>query len=157
MLARIAALGLALLSPLAASAAALAPARASDLVVVYTKDAKAICPGGVGRPFDTRVLPDGTEEPFVIPPKRVFVITSFEFAIGSDAPAGEVAAPTVVAKTATTSAPLLIATGTSDSNGDAAGTVSLPNGVPVRPGLTLCMLGGTTSNGILHGFFAKDK
>jgi hypothetical protein len=157
MLARIAALGLALLAPCAAFAAPLAPAKASDLVVVYIKDPKTTCPGGIGKPFDTRVLPDGTEEPFVIPPKRVFVITSFAFAIGSEAPAGEVAAPSVIAKTTTTSAPLLIATGTSDSNGDAAGTFSLPNGVAVRPGPTLCMVGGTTPNGILHGFFAKDK
>jgi hypothetical protein len=155
MLARIAALGLALLAPHAASAAALAPAKASDLVVVYTKD-PGTCAGG-GRPFDTRVLPDGTEEPFVIPPKRVFVITSFGFTLASDAPAGQNAAPTVTAKTATTSVPLVIGFGTTDSDGDVAGTVALPTGVAVRPGPTLCVVGGTTPNGVLQGYFAKDK
>jgi hypothetical protein len=156
MLARIVALGLALMLPHAAFAAALAPAKASDLAVVYTKDLKATCTGG-GRPFDTRVLSDGTEEPFVIPPKRVFVITSFAFTLGSDAPAGQAAAPTVTARTGATSVPLVIGSGVTDPDGDVVGTVVLPTGVAVRPGPTLCLFGGTTQNGVLHGYFAKDK
>jgi hypothetical protein len=156
MLIRIVALGSMLLVPCTAQAAALAPAKASDLVVVYSKVPAASCPVA-GRPFDTRVLADGTEVPFVIPEKRVFVITSFAFTIGSGAPAGENAAPTVTAQTAVTSVPLIIGFGTTDSNGDVAGTVVLPTGVAVKPGPTLCIAGGTTPNGILQGYFAKDK
>lgn len=155
MLIRIAVLGLALLAPNAALAAALAPAKASDLVVVITKNA-GDCPVA-GRPFDTRVLPDGTEEPFVIPPKRVFVITSFGFTVESDAGPGEAAAPTVALQTGATSLPLVIGSGTTDADGEVAGTVVVPSGVAVRPGPTLCIIGGTTPNGVLQGYFAKDK
>jgi hypothetical protein len=149
-------LGLALLSAAPSVAGALAPAKASDLVVAVTKDQVATCTGG-GRPFDTRILPDGSEEPFVIPEKRVLVITSLDWNLGSSPGAGELALPTVLVKNGANSFPILQASGFTDPDGTAGGTVLVPNGVPVRAGSQLCILGGTQPNGLIHGFFAKDK
>jgi hypothetical protein len=145
-----------LLAPTPSFAAALAPAKASDLVVAVTLDQAATCTGG-GRPFDTRVLPDGSQVPFVIPEKRVFVITSLDWNLGSGAPAGELALPTVLVKNGTNSFPIIQASGFTDPDGTAGGTVLVPNGAAVRAGSQLCILGGTQPNGLLHGFFAKDK
>jgi hypothetical protein len=155
-LARIACLGLVLVAPHAASAAALAPAKASDLVVVYTKD-PGTCAGG-GRPFDTRVLPDGTEEPFVIPPKRVFVITSAEIELGGVA-AGEYVRATLFVETDTpataTAVALLNAVG--GANGIAIGSLTMPTGIVIARGSRLCLNSATSGGAYVHGFLAKDK
>ena len=164
MLARTAALGLALLAPQAALAGPLAPAKASDLVVAVTKDQAATCQGpGGGRPFDTRILPDGSEEPFAIPPKRVLVITSLDWSVSSSAPAGELALPTLVVKNGANSFPVLQGSGFTDPDGSAGGTVIVPNGLTVRSGSTLCIVGAYffgafsgipftfQARGILHG------
>jgi hypothetical protein len=154
MLARIAALGLALLAPHVASAAALAPAKASDVVAVYTKG-NVDCPNG-GTAFDTRVLPDGTEVPFAIPPKKVFVITSLQFSFEADAPPNHHATPTVSLQNGATIVPLLVASAVTDAEGDASGSLVVPQGVTVRSG-TICITVGNSASGMLHGFFAKDK
>jgi hypothetical protein len=153
---RIVALALALLLPHVAHAAALAPAKASDLVAVYTKG-NGDCPVA-GRPFDTRVMPDGTEVPFVIPPKKVFVITSLQFTFESSSPPNNHATPTVSLQLpgAVTGVPLVIGAAVTDADGGASGSVVVPNGVTVRSG-TICFAVGTTQSAILHGFFAKDK
>jgi hypothetical protein len=155
MLTRIVALGLALLLPHVAHAAALAPAKASDLVAVYTKG-NGDCPVA-GRPFDTRVMPDGTEVPFVIPPKKVFVITSLQFTFESSSPPNHHATPTVSLQTgAPVGVPLLVGSALTDAEGDGSGSVVVPNGVTVRSG-TICLAVGESATGVLHGFFAKDK
>ena len=146
-------LGLALLSAAPSFAGALAPAKASDLVVAGTSNSAPDCPI-VGRAFDVRFLPDGTEEPFVIPPKRVLVITSVDFNL-SGSP-NQTASPVVSLQTATT-VPLLQGSALTDGSGTASGTMVASPGVPVRSGPTLCIIGGFTPYGILHGFFAKDK
>ena len=147
---------LALLAPAATSAGPLAPAKASDLVAVYTKGDGA-CPVA-GRPFDTRVMPDGTEVPFAIPPKKVFVITSLQFTFESSSPPNHHATPTVSlqAAGAAVGVPLLVGSAVTDAEGGGSGSVVVPNGVTVRSG-TICLAVGSSQNGILHGFFAKDK
>lgn len=137
-----------------ASAGPLAPARASDLVTVYTKNATPCPVAGVA--FDTIVLADGTEQPFAIPPKRVLVVTSLDWNLTSASP-GVAAAPVLGLQTGGASLPLLQGSGVTDSNGTAAGTVTAPTGVVVRSGPQLCLIGGATPAGLIHGFFAKDK
>ncbi|HVH06083.1 MAG TPA: hypothetical protein VNE71_08815 [Myxococcota bacterium] len=150
-------LGLALLSSAPSFAGALAPAKASDLVVAATSNSAPDCPI-TGRAFDVRFLPDGTEEPFVIPPKHVLVITSVDFNLSTSPPQpDQTATPVVALRTALNSVPLLQGSTFTDGNGNASGTMVASAGVPVRPGPTLCILGGDTPYAILHGFFAKDK
>jgi hypothetical protein len=156
MLARIAALGLAILAPHAAFAAALAPAKASDLVTLITS-LKSDCPGN-GKPFDLRVLPDGTSAPFTIPEKQVLVIQSVDWTIGSTAPGGLTVTPTVSLQTSPTNAlAIMIGSGATNSDGGASGTVLAPPGVTVRAGPAICFTGADFESAILHGFFAKDK
>src|SRR5262245_37461572 len=117
---RLVAIGLAFLASTPSFAGPLAPAKASDLVVAVTLDQAATCTGG-GRPFDTRVLPDGSQVPLVIPEKRVFVITSLDWNLTSSSPAGEIALPTVVVKNGANSFPILQASGFTDPDGTAGG------------------------------------
>jgi hypothetical protein len=150
----LAAPAIALFASASSSAGPLAPTRASDLVVAITKSSTA-CPVS-GTLFDTRVLPDGTEEPFVIPPKRVLVVTSVDVALDTSAPAGQAGAPVVAIQTATTTLPILQGTVLTDVDGTAVGNVAT-TGAAVRPGVSICLVGGNTQGGVLHGFFAKDK
>ena len=146
-------LGLGLLSSAPSFAGALAPTKASDLVVAGTSESAPNCPVA-GRAFDVRFLPDGTEEPFVIPPKHVLVITSVDFSLlGSPS---QTASP-VLSLQAATSVSLLLGSASTDASGLAVGTMVASPGVPVRTGPTLCIIGGTVTSGILHGYFAKDK
>jgi hypothetical protein len=154
-LARLAALGLALLAPHASFAGALAPAKASDLVTLFTST-KTTCPGG-GEQFDLRVLPDGTIAPFTIPAKQVLVVQSVDWTIGSSVPAGLTVSPTVTLQTGATAIPILIGSGTTNSDGGASGTVLAPPGITVRAGPSLCISGGDFTSAVLHGFLAKDK
>jgi len=136
-----------------AAAGPLAPARASDVVTVYTNGAP--CPI-VGVAFDTIVLPDGTSQPFSIPPKRVLVVTSLDWNVTSGSP-GVAAAPVLSLQTGGGGLPILQGSGVTDSNGTAAGTVTASTGVVVRSGPQLCLVGGVGPAGLIHGFFAKDK
>jgi hypothetical protein len=151
----LAALSLALLLPSATLAGPLAPTKASDLVVAGTSNAAPDCPVA-GRAFDVRFLPDGTEEPFVIPPKRVLVITSVDFTVTSSSP-NVTASPVLSLQSGGVSKSLAIASAMTDANGTATGNVVVPNGVVVRAGPTLCLIGGDAPFGLVHGYFAKDK
>jgi hypothetical protein len=156
MLARVlTALSIAVLLPAATLAAPLAPTKASDLVVAGTSASAPDCPVA-GRAFDVRFLPDGTQVPFVIPPNRVLVITSVDFSLTSSSP-NQTAIPVVSLQSGATALPLLQGSALTDGLGTAAGTMVASAGVPVRSGPTLCVIGGFTPYGVLHGFFAKDK
>lgn len=64
---------------MAAQAAALEPKKASEIVRVEGGVTSNNCvnpPGALV--FDTQLLPDGTEQPFEIPKKKVFVMTEVE-------------------------------------------------------------------------------
>jgi hypothetical protein len=52
------------------------------------------------------VLPDGTQQPFAIPPKRVLVVTSLDFHLGSGSP-GQAAAPVLSLQNGATAFPIL--------------------------------------------------
>jgi hypothetical protein len=138
-----------------ASAGALAPAKASDLVVVGTSPGAIDCIAG-GKKFDVRVLPDGTTEPFVIPPKKVLVITSFQFVVSSD-PNRSVSPSVNVVPGALTVQRLIMGAATTDANGNASGSVVVPNGVRVHAEILCLGNGGEHPFGLVQGFFAKDK
>jgi hypothetical protein len=72
---------------LLASLAALAPAP-SDLVVLDAGLQSDTCANPVdAATFDTRLLPDGSEEPFEIPDGKILVVTDIEL-LGFGGPAG---------------------------------------------------------------------
>lgn len=144
-----------LLLPGVSSAGPLAPGRASDLVTLITKDLTPCAVAGVA--FDTRVLPDGSAVPFTIPAKHVLVVTSLHFVAGAAPVAGQTGTAVLTLATATTSHAVLQAVGVTDSDGTYAGSAHSEQGVAVRAGATLCLLGGTSTSGVLHGFLAKDK
>ena len=145
------ALVLLLLSPTAAPA--LEPSRASDLVTLIASETD--CPIA-GKAFDTRVLADGSQVPFTIPPKRVLVITGFEF-LQSGAPpgAGTTALVTQQPTGAALASPLLQAAAVADAGGFLAGSAFAAPGIAVRGTAALC--GSNVVGAILHGFLAKDK
>lgn len=141
----------------------LTPRKASQLVTARTGPGNVPCPfggGGSNSPFLVDVMAgvDGVERPFAIPPKQVFVVTSFDFNFG-----GPVADTTVfVWLTAFdaqgTPTNLVQGTATTSSNQVSGGSVVVPSGVAVRGDKTLCVTGsGAATGGIVHGFFAKDR
>jgi hypothetical protein len=145
-----------LASPLAPFAAsALAPKRASDLVTLVA-EGEGECPLG-GHAFDTRVLSDGSQVPFAMPPGRVLVVTGFDFVIGG-APPGAATSVVVNQQPAGTknASPVLQADGVASASGFIAGGVTSNPGVAVSGGVPLCIL-PAAAGGVLHGFLAKDK
>ena len=52
---------------------------------------------------------------------------------------------------------LLQGSAVTDSAGTYAGSVDAGPGIAVRAGPTLCLIGGNSQSGLVHGFFAKDK
>jgi hypothetical protein len=144
-----------LLSPLIpAAAVALEPSRASDLVTLLADDS-ADCPIA-GFVFDTRVLADGSQVPFTIPPKRVLVITGVDFVRNGVTPgAGTTGLVSQQPTGAVLASPLLQADGVADVNGFIAGSAVAGPGVAVRGGAPLCIAGADAA--VLRGFLAKDK
>jgi hypothetical protein len=138
----------------ASSASALEPSRASDLVTLVA-NVEGTCPIA-GMPIDTRVLADGSQVPFTLPPKRVLVITGFEFVrSGLTAGAGTGAVVSQQPAGAVLASPLLQASGIAGSNGFVSGSAVAEPGIAVRGEAPLC-LGGADA-GIVRGFLAKDK
>ncbi|HVH06084.1 MAG TPA: hypothetical protein VNE71_08820 [Myxococcota bacterium] len=147
------ALALTLVRPPAALA--LAAAKSSDLVTLESSGTTdPACPLG-GTPFATRILPDGTREPFTIPAKRVLVITSVDYVFETPIPDGGPAFFRVSLQT-TEIVPVLSDT-TVANTGSAAGRAEAAAGVAVRAGPPLCADAGITRSALLHGFLAKDK
>jgi hypothetical protein len=153
-LARLAVLVLGVLVPGFAQGAALAPARASDLVTLVPTG-KIDCASG-GKQLDTRLLADGTTEPFAIPAKQVLVVTSFDYRIPTTEPAGSSFGVGLVLQTPTLGYPLLFGAAFADSNNFATGSVAASAGIAVKPGSALC-ISGDNPYGVVHGYFAKDK
>jgi hypothetical protein len=153
VLAPFAALALLLSALVPSPAPALEPSKASDLVTLVAF-ITGTCPVA-GFPFVTRILADGTPVPFTIPPKRVLVITGFEFT-RSDATPGTTATALLSQQAPGEVAALLQADGVADASGSVAGSAFAAPGVAVRGGdKTLCIAGASAA--VLRGFLAKDK
>jgi hypothetical protein len=162
---RTAALALPLLAALAASASAgpLAPSRPSQIAtLVATAVLDSAC-GATAYPVDTMRKADGSVVPFVVPPKQIFVVTSMDvFGSADQANRRYLFALLVDNAPNIPGGALLVGdAGLTDASGNYAGSVAVPNGVPVPPGAVLCArIDGPTDEPTftrVHGFFAKDK
>jgi hypothetical protein len=142
-----------LLAATASAGGPLAPTRASKVVTLATTSA---C-GVVGAQVDTRVLPDSTTEPFVIPSGQVLVLTGIEWSFNVDPGEGglidvllDVPGPGGLNTVFQAAAP-------APGNGIGRGSAAMPN-VVVRPGVQICVHAPFGSHDeVLHGFLAKDK
>jgi hypothetical protein len=144
-----------------AYAGPLAPTKASDTVTLLGGFSSPACiSGSSAKQVDVRQKSDGTTGPFTVPPKSVFVITSYEFITQSAIPSKNVVAGLAVADATLTGSSIVnLATALADSSGTAGGSVLLPSGFPVKSGARLCFQFVPDTNGsvTVHGFLAKDK
>ena len=156
--------GIALRAPDPAIAAPLAPTKPTQAVTVQSLTQSAFCVPGeptLGRRVDIKQNGDGTIEPFTIPPKTVFVVTSIDLA--QQAPASRhITGSLYVASAQQVGAGSVVAIvpAQSDADGIGNGTMTLPSGFPVKSGANLCFLTFPPAGSVaalVHGFFAKDK
>jgi hypothetical protein len=150
----------------AAGAGTLAPAKASDMVVLTYSN---FCTGttSLANIIDTQILPDGTTQPFTIPSKKVLVVTGIDWS-ASRCPA--LSAPGTVemyvflgvnGRVAFNDAAVIGAGTPPTSSCSTGGKASVVPNLVVRPGVELCAgydnqtFGGAPA--IVHGFLAKDK
>jgi hypothetical protein len=148
-----------------ASAARVPPSKASRLVDVGSSPGSSLCRLNFGRALDVRSNSDATNEPFIIPKNRVFVITAIEISVSFGLAPGHSFEVELERVTDSTASSVTSVTGTADSTG-AVRTIQLtfPTGVSVKSGVTLCAAGidTTTITGTFipvisaHGFFADD-
>jgi len=148
--------------PNAISAAPLGVSKASQEVTALIRSSDAACPDNVAlhHLVSVRLASDGTQVPFVIPPKSVFVVTSYEYVVTTASPS-TFAGASVLAAAANQSTPGAAAPAATiaDSTGRAFGTLLTPNGLVVRPPAAPCgeFSTGVTGTIFVHGFFAPDK
>lgn len=142
-------------------AASLAPSKPSEAVTVLINTIGGPCPTGTAQHFATsfRLNADGTQSPFVIPPKSVFVVTSFDYLLNGGEPGRYLGVSVFAAAPGAPSiGALSTAAGIADPLGRVRGNNVVPFGMVVKPPAALC---GelTTAEGqvLVHGFFAKDK
>jgi hypothetical protein len=146
-----------LLSVLAigAQAGVLAPRKASDLVVVE-ESGSGDCP--VGTQFGSQILPDGTTRPFVIPNKRVLVVTDIEI-LGFGGAAGTNNQVRVFAGTPSAVNQVLRREQRFDADGRVFYVIDLDPGFVVPSGGVVCMNNSdnVTLTGFLRGYVTRAK
>jgi hypothetical protein len=146
-----------------AMAAPPSPAKPSQILAATAANSSPPCINGSSYfPVNRLVNPDGSVGAFAIPPKSVFIVTSFDFGI-SGAPANKFVEAGVVGldpANPPTGTPNAAITGVvADSDGRAVGSKSIPDGLVIKPPAVPCAEIEGTQGGamIVHGFFAKDK
>ena len=136
------------------AAAAFAPKKPSDLRAVVGEQSSAACVIDGFHVVDHVQNSDGTIVQFSVPPKSVFVITSWEWSRA--AMAGNLAQVNLIVPSSPTAASIVsVAFGVSGANGDAGGSVIIPSGATLKAGQTLCYNGPGFV--LVHGFITKDK
>src|SRR5262245_51829950 len=154
---------LALLLAAEASAGALEPKKPSDVVTLTTSG--TVCPDFASAMLlDRRITPDGTQEPFVVPAKRVLVITKLEVTANGVA---SLANHSIGAALVFGASPSFQTPGFVTARADADGVFSIhepiPPGIVVGPGTNLCIGlndltgGGSFATGVsrfAYGFLA---
>jgi hypothetical protein len=145
-----------LLIPLATRtlAAALAPAKASDVVGLIS--GLVDCSVG-GKLIGERILPTGGLVPFEIPPKHVFVMTSAEIEISGIGAGERVRATLFVETSPTVGSAVALADAVGGAGGIAIGSLTAPTGIIVARGSRLCVSSAGPAGAYVQGFFAKDK
>jgi hypothetical protein len=151
-----------------AGASPLGPSKPSQIVTAFAAlGGTPNCPSNIlTDAFQVSSLrkSDGTSAPFVIPPKSVLVVTSFDFGLFSLPGNNGGAFDTIIvavdpsqpdqfgafARGGGTSSPI---------NGELVGNVTIPNGLVVKPPAILCARSSGSNLGaiVIHGFFTKDK
>ena len=138
----------------------LAPKRASDIVHLYSADtACTLLPGPPsGASIGTRILPDATIAPLVVPKGRVLVVREVRAVTTNQVPGTEVFL-SVLAGTPNAAAQYATRKITVDSLGQISETFAFPLGVVVPAGAGLCVVdaGGLSMGGTAEGFFAPAK
>jgi hypothetical protein len=144
----------------AATAGPLAPGRPSDLVTLRSSGA-ACGVNTIGRALDLQQNPDGTEQPFAIPARKVLVVTGFDWAQGITGAPGK--AEVMFLHSQTPSGviwPMVTSHADGSADGRAGASVAV-TGVVFREGQTLCFSANTGNIGSVvaqvHGFLAKDR
>ena len=156
--------GIALRAADPAMAAPLAPTKPSQAVTVQSLSQGDLCVPGepsLGRRVNIKQNGDGTTEPFTIPPKTVFVVTSVDVSIQGAPASRKILGGLYIASAQQVGAGSNVAVvpAESDADGLGNGTMTLPSGFPVKSGANLCFLTVPPGsfNALVHGFFAKDK
>jgi hypothetical protein len=156
------------LSLLAASevraAGPLAPTRPSEIVTLAASFEPPGCPGGgAGARLDTRVTPEGTYVPLVVPPKRVLVLTEVRWLVDTT-PDVDVAAVLRPGPETGGFVGVILPSGHSNASGRASGEAKFDPGIVLGSPDDFCIRllpngGSLTTPGNLSGagFFAKDK
>jgi hypothetical protein len=143
------------------AAAALAPSKPSQIITLFNTSGTA-CGSSHGLAVDHIVKSDGSSAAFTIPAGQVLIITSidwtaftntanrrFDFQLGSATGNFTIGGGAV-----------------SDADFIVSGTLLIPGGLVVKPGVTLCpevehsgssLFEEDSANVRVHGFLAKDK
>jgi hypothetical protein len=153
---RLAVLAVGLGLPPSSDAGTVAPSKPSDLrTLVGIFGGGTPCPGSPAlRAVDRQQNPNGTTSAFSIPAGRVFVVTSFDVQ-AANAP-GTTAEIDLFVSNGTGDASFMARCGgLAGNNGSAVAACTIPPGVAVKAGSTLCFLGANSVT--VHGFIAKDK
>jgi len=143
------------LAAVSATAGPLAAAKPSDVVTLSTSGATC---AGSGLLLDTRIASDGTAVPFVIPAKRVLVVTELQWGVIA-VPASQTFDFLLFLKTPpATTLPLVTSSAVADATGHAGATTQVANAV-VKPGPLFCAIDfpGSSALILVRGFLAKDK
>ena len=151
------------LTALPAAAGPLAPTKASQVAtLVPTATTKSGC-GANAYPVDTMRKSDGTVEPFGVPAKEVFVVTSIDVFGEAEEPNRRYFFSLSIDNTPGIPGGTLVVgdAGLTDSAGGYAGSVTVPTGAIVPSGALLCSkIDGPAEEPTfmrVHGFFAKAK
>ena len=134
-------------------AGVLAPAKPSSLVTLVSLGA---CGTGSHK-MNTRIMPDGTAVPFVIPPKEVLVLTGIEWVFVVTTGQGGLIDLLLVPPAPALGYQVFSAGALAPGNGIGRGSATVPD-VVAGPGVDICAdVPFGASSVTLHGFLAKNK
>jgi len=137
-------------------AAVLQPGKAIDVVALIQSG--VACPQA-GSAIDLRETSDAAVAPFVVPPKKVLVVTGFEWSGRNGTPGTTVEAIlSTQSPTDISIADYATSTTTFASNGSASKNELTPP-IVIKPGRTICIFttAGLFNAALVHGFLAPDK
>jgi hypothetical protein len=144
-----------------ALAGPLAPSKPSQLVTARVVDSDCPLaepdPGTTANMMDEMSTLEGLQQPFIIPPRQVLVITAVNFvAVGTP---GDSYGMNLIAVNGTERAVLAQGLVKTEAEGVGSTTINLPSGIAVREGNALCVVGSAGSGpfGAVTGYFAKDR
>ncbi len=134
-------------------AGGLTPSKPSSLVTLVSLGA---CGSGSHK-MDTRIMPDGTAVPFVIPPKEVLVLTGIEWVFVVAAGQGGIIDLLLVPPAPAVGFEVFSAGALAPGNGIGRGSALIPD-VVAGPGVDICAdVQFGASSVTLHGVLAKNK